>query len=210
MSDILGNIPEWIAGVASAVAALGVWFLREQIRLLKEQIQTDHERSRRQTAIDLNMEWSKNLQQHTSLARKLVETFTVEESEKLYKSEPLTLDLSKQAMVEGYFGPTNPIKQENGRLKLDVSNVSTLRWHIVSLLNMLESILSAYRHNVADRGIIKEELRYLVSPSKGYYLLQNFRTVAGHPTNYPAIEEFVRELKEDFAKLEKGKPPIAT
>jgi hypothetical protein len=68
--------------------------------------------------------------------------------------------------------------------------------------------LAAVRHGVADKKIIKEQLSYLMSPEKGHFLLQKFRVAAGGPKNYPAIEEFSRELAEDLKKLNSDGDPL--
>jgi hypothetical protein len=55
---------------------------------------------------------------------------------------------------------------------------------------------------------LKEEFKYLLEPTKGTFLLKNLRTAAGGNDAYPAIEEFIRELEKDNAKLQCGKGPL--
>jgi hypothetical protein len=83
----------WITAIASLVTATGVWFLWKQIK-------ADHERSRRERACELVLERTKSLQQGSSLARKLVETFTEEQARKLQKEEPIEIDGDKEEIVK--------------------------------------------------------------------------------------------------------------
>ncbi len=198
-------ILSWITAVASLITAGGVWFLWLQIK-------DDHERSRRERACELVLEWSKSLRQGSSLARKLVETFTEEQARKLEKSEALELGGDTCEIVKSCLeGSTDSakIEQANDKVKLNPRQTSILRWHIVCYLNTLESILMARRHGVADKEMIKEQFRYLVSPREGHYILRNYRQASGGANVYPAIEEFVRELEEESNALSRGKESIA-
>ena len=98
------------------------------------------------------------------------------------------------------------LKREGGEIKLTQVQVSQIRWEVVSFLNMLEGVMAAWRHNVADRDIIEEEFQYLVSPEKDHYILKDFRIVAGGKDVFPAIQEFVEKLeKKSTFKSGKGK-----
>jgi hypothetical protein len=74
---------------------------------------------------------------------------------------------------------------------------------------MLESILVTRRHNIADGEIIKEQFRYLVSPTEGHYILKNLRKAMGGANVYPAIEAFVEDLEKESSALPQGKRKIA-
>lgn len=83
-----------------------------------------------------------------------------------------------------------------------------MRWEIVTYLNSLESILSAWRHNTADKEMIEEQFRYMVSPKDGHYILEKFREAAGGAHTYPSIDQFVSHLKTVRANPN-GKPKVA-
>jgi hypothetical protein len=194
-------ILSWLTAIASLITAGGIWFLWLQIK-------ADHERSRRERACELVLEWSKSLRQGSSLARKLVETFTEEQARKLHKSEALEIEGDKYEIIKACLEEstdTARIEQANGKVKLNGRQSSILRWHIVCYLNTLESILMARRHGVADRKMINEQFRYLVSPTEGHSILRNYRQASGGANVYPAIEEFVQELEKEGNTLLRGK-----
>ena len=62
---------------------------------------------------------------------------------------------------------------------------------------------------VADRDIIAEEFKSLVSPSDGHYILKTFREVAGIE-HYPALQAFADHLAKNLTNPPPaGKLPIA-
>lgn len=208
------EIAEWITALSTLGTAIGVFFvwqqaqlLREQLKLLWAQTKDDHDRSRRTMACNCAMEWSKQLHHKGSLCRKLVETFTEEQARKLYAQESFSLPLDKKDLVLACLEAplSTTITELHGQLHLSVEQVSHLRWQVVSYLNVLESVLIAARHGVADANIIKEEFSYLVNRQKGHFILRNYRVAAGGKQTYPAIEDFVQKLQSE-ATLEPGAP----
>jgi hypothetical protein len=77
---------------------------------------------------------------------------------------------------------------------LTVEQSSELRWEIVTYLNALEVILSAWNHGIADKRMLEEQFRYLVSTQTGSYFLKNFRIAAGGAHSFPNVEKFVNHL----------------
>ena len=64
-----------IATMIGAIAVVGVFV---QINLARKQLIADHERSRREKTVELLLEWTKNLKEDNSLARKIVESLDEE------------------------------------------------------------------------------------------------------------------------------------
>ena len=79
----------------------------------------------------------------------------------------------------------------------------------MSYLNLVESVLSGWRHNIADRKILEEEFRTLVKDAEGHPLLGAFRKAAGGEASWPALEEFISIVLPSAVLPEPGKPPIA-
>jgi len=92
--------------------------------------------------------------------------------------------------------------------KLSVEQSSSLRWEIINYLNALEVVFSAWNNNIADREMLEEQFRDLVSPEKDVYLLKNFRKAAGGPATFPCIEEFVKHLGKAKTPSTAGKRPV--
>jgi hypothetical protein len=154
--------------IANVATAVGIWFLWKQVNLLKSQICSDHERSRREKAVDLCLEWSKFLKENTIISRSLVENFSIDQAQQLWRFDPLIIKSTNKPVIDACFSYQNGFYEEkDGNIIISRRGSSFLRWHIIGYLNMLESILSARRHSIADRDIIKEEFKYLLEPTKG-------------------------------------------
>jgi len=145
-----------------------------------------------------------NLNKKSSLARKFVETLDQKQSICLLKEEAFETEETNKKILEGYL--EKEIKKENGKIALSVEEVSQIRWDVISYLNLLEAVLMAWRHNIADKEMIFEEFKYLVKPSEGHDVLKEFRKAAGD--TFPAIDEFVKKLEEK-SLLSTGKGKIA-
>ena len=64
-------------------------------------------------------------------------------------------------------------------LLLSRAESAGLRMIAVRYLNLLETVATAWRHNVADRDIIEEEFRKIVVPKTNVFILENYRKVSG-------------------------------
>jgi hypothetical protein len=196
------EVATWISAVANIFIALGVGLAWWSFR-------GDHERSRREKAIELISQWALNMNKRGSAARKLVETLDREKSKLLFNQEPLEIGKKHIGLLRAAL-EAKVNKIEGDEITLDENQSSELRWQVVTYLNNLESVLSAWRHNIVDREIITEQFRYLVSKTEGHYILEEFRVVAGGSHTYPAIQEFVEHIKTELNKSDKsGKRPVA-
>ncbi len=190
------DIATWIIAISGTVAA-------STIAVYYAQYKSDHERSRREKAVDLILEWSKNLNEKSSIARKFAETLDAQKSLSLFKQEPFEIDSKSLELFFGYIGKKK--EEGNDKYKLTFEEVTKVRWDVIKYLNVLESILSAWRHNIADNEMIREQFKYLVKPSEGHDVLKEFRKAAEN--SYPAIDEFVSKLENNENK--EGKEKIA-
>ncbi len=207
------NIIQIIIALASCITATTAYILWKQLKilnkqldLLREQIKIDYEKLKREKAVNLLIEWSKFLRQKTSLARKLAEQLDDKQSRELFKQEPFKINKKLFKLAEAFFDIKNDKKDDEYELNED--QVARLRWEVISFLNFLESILTAWRHNIVDRNIIMEEFQYLINPEEGYYILEKVRKAAGGRKVYPAIDDFVEKLKEIKEGKTPGKGPI--
>ncbi|WP_162615857.1 hypothetical protein [Solilutibacter oculi] len=196
----MGFDPEWISAAANVVTAGAVALAYKQFR-------GDHERSRRQLSVELMQEWVRNLTQHSTAARKLVDTFSDEQAKRLYAQEPFEVEKKNVPLLDAALSDT--LNCAGDSYKLTVEQSSTLRWEVINYLNALEVILSAWNNNIADRDMLEEQFRDLVSPEKDVYLLKNFRKATGGAATYPCIEEFVKHLEAVKTPSTTGKGRVA-
>ncbi|CAM3562344.1 DUF4760 domain-containing protein [Halomonas lysinitropha] len=211
-----------VIAISSAIGAMGVlgvfwqcFWSKSSFRLALKSLESDHERSRREKAIDLLCHWDSTLTDNSAAARKFAESLTFEQSKCLYAQEPFSVDSKHYGLFLGALPPAlakvRKAEQKYDGEKIDVSEreSSEIRWSVITYLNSLETILSAARHNVADKDMIYEQFVYLISPEKGHYLLADFRKAAGGARTYPSTEEFATELKEKAEETVPGKGPVA-
>ena len=192
---------EWITAVATFITAFTVIIAWKQIT-------ADHERSRRERAVELVFEWAKSLSPRASISRKFAETLNKEETLSLHKQESFGVDEKYKLLLVGCLEEKEEnFKVEDKKINLTVNQVVKIRWELISYLNKLESILLAWRHNVADKDIIEEQFKYLIRLEDGHELLPEFISASGD--GYPSIKEFAEHLKKT-SKVKEGKKKIVT
>jgi hypothetical protein len=198
---------DWVTAISTAVSTTAILLIGAQTLLLRKQIREDHERSRRDRAVDLILQWTERLQLETSSARKLVEALSEQQCISLSNIEPLDIPVKLKSLVETCLAlsSTDQPKEENGVIRLQEKHVAVIRWQVVQYLNTLEAITAAWRHNVADREVLVEQFGYLVDSTKGYSALEKFRVAAGGRDVFPAIADFAEKLKERREQHPKGK-----
>ena len=202
--ELWQNVDLWvkIATIINACAVFGV-------SLLWFQIKAEHERSRREKAVDLLLKWNDSLKKETSLARKIVEGFSLEQCRCLYKQESFKVSGKHYKTIleimECHEDQDKEISDDNDA-DLTQGEISKLRWLVLSYLNMFESILVAWQYSVADRGIIEAQFSYLFDTAHGYDALSNFRMACGGESSYPAIESFTAHVRDEQRKrlIKKG------
>jgi len=227
-------ITDWITAVAaliSAAAVILIWkqtaharrqvdelirqneHAAQQVKLLEREVGFDHERSRRENAVNMILRWAENMQQESTSARKFVESLDEHLTLKLYREEPLKLELRPDTtrylntcLSPGGMAAHIRFDEAGEQIEVSEAAVSFIRWQAIKYLNTLEAVLTTWRHNVADRDIIREQFKYLVNPQKGYNAMAKFREAMGGQ-NFPAIAAFIKELRTDEPPSE-GKPPL--
>lgn len=211
-----------VSAVADSVAALGISLVVYQLALYKRELRDDHDRSRRENAVTYLMEWAKGLGRNASLTRRLVELLDEPQTKSLVALRPFSISADHRNLVIACLQPDIPedeLRETDGRLLLTETHVKIIKWQLVSYINLLESILSAWRHNTADREMIEEQFQYLVAPEKGMTLFEVYRKVVDGPHTLPAINEFAATIlkrraeektqQQDAAlRGNTGKPPL--
>lgn len=210
------SITDWITAVAGLISAGAIVLLwrqtshtAKQVDLLAEDISFDHERSRRENAVNLIHRWIDTLPREMSATRKLVESLTAEEARLLNNEKALTLKVSPERLsfTQVYLRQANyncEIDEARKEITIPAEAVSWLRWQAVKYLNTLESIMGAWHHGIADKEIIAEEFGYLLDEQRGYDAMEKFRGAIGHHA-FPAINAFIEHLRE--TKIRKASTP---
>ena len=190
------NLSDW-SDMATIVGAFAIIGLAFQVRLTQLQIKADHERGRREKTVDLLVEWDKRLKKESALARKIIECLNEEQCREIVAQQKVYVSTKLEELLKQFFDTKTEFeKNETGDIILSESQSAELRWHAITYLNSLESILVAWQYSIVDREIIEHQFSFLFKPADGHEALKDFRTAAGGEGSYPAIEVFAGHVRE--------------
>ena len=194
------TLPEW-ANIATIIGSLAVLVIAVQVRVAQSQMKADHERSRREKTVDLLIEWDKRLKKESALARKIIERLNEEQCRDIVAQQKLHIPKKLEGLLKQFLGDSfTSEKNDNGEIVVSESNAAELRWHAITYLNSLESVLVAWQYSIVDRDIIEHQFSYLFKPADGHEALKDFRVAAGGEDSYPAIEIFAGHIREKRRK----------
>ncbi len=204
---------DWIIAVSSLLSASAIVFLWKQAVLLKrqndstgqeidtlrKQIRADHERSRKEKAQKLCLTWSLELEQHSRSAVALVANLDHQACLDIIEEKPIKIsgrwkNNLLSCLVD--FCDEDSLKKDGNYFLLEESHSARIRYLVVKVLNILESILVSWKHGIADEQIIEEEFSTIVRPKEHTYIVETFRVSLGKRV-HPAIEEFIVYLKKN-------------
>ncbi|HHC6610366.1 TPA: hypothetical protein ACN34C_004685 [Vibrio parahaemolyticus] len=193
---------EWITAVAASISALGVAILLSQVNLLKQQIVDDHERSRREKAVELMLKWTEYVSDKGSIPKKLANNLSNEELKKLLRGKKIHLSKKNEELAAFYFDSKGigSIFGEVGDsyIELTVAQTIQLKRDILSYLNFLETVLTARDCKVADAEIIKVQFKPLFTSEDSKTLFSTIvdMRVKGDSASFPSIYKFYEEISK--------------
>ena len=190
----------WVSIAEVIILAASSVFMIIQIDLLKKQLKNHHEERRRENTINFMSTWCNSVKKDTSIAEQVARNLNNEQAIKLYRQEgfEVSLELKKEIckfcpLDKNASCDTCSLKDQK---KLDGKILTELRWHVISYLNTLETILVAWDLGIVDRETIEQQFSFLQNPKTGTTLSQ-FRNSAG---GYPSIEKFIDQIKDKPSK----------
>lgn len=201
----------WLSSIASLISSIGIIFLLLQFRLSNKQFKSDHDRTRRLKTIEIMMEFEKSSEPEISAADRLITSLSIEQCRKIITNQPVSLDKEKRPLVEACLDEylTRGIQENSNTIVLDVKIITRIRHLIVSYLNMLEIVCVSWQQAIVDRDIIEYQFQFLYRPKEGYKAQEDFRESIGGCKVYPAIEQFLEKLIENYNGSKKIiKPPL--
>jgi hypothetical protein len=183
-----------VSDIASIAAAGAATIAAFQIFVLRTQLRSDHERSRREKAVEL-MQFFVTTAEVQNVAtldiRRFAESLNKAQSQLLCEGKTFEVDVASKSLL-----PHDLIQQQdnNGRVQVDESACRAIKIQLMKYLNILETVATAWRHNIADREIIEEEFKSIVSVKTNAFVLEEFRLATGI---YPSIAEFTEAIKKN-------------
>lgn len=190
------NTTSMITMIATLITSITAFIAIVQLRVMKKTFVQDHERSRREKAIEYIFEWVRYTSRGTA-AKGIVERLDESQCRKLWKEQEFEIDIKYKSYLERGiedFGVTET-SITGKTIIIDCKQSALIRKDAIAYLNLIEMILAAAYNGVADKDIIMAEFASLVCEEKNMHLLTNLRKVAGGKKTFPYIEEFVNETK---------------
>ncbi len=194
----MDNLISIITMVATIFTCITAFIAIVQLIIMKNSFVQDHERSRREKAVEYIFEWVKYTS-HGTAAKGIVERLDESQCKKLWKEQEFEVEIKyKNYLERGIkdFGLAK-INNTNNKLIIDCNQSALIRKDAIAYLNLTEMIIAAAYNGVADKDIIEKEFAPLVCEEKNIHLLANLRKVAGGKKTFPYIEKFVNEMQCD-------------
>ncbi|MHB1959096.1 MAG: hypothetical protein ACYCO5_08695 [Acidobacteriaceae bacterium] len=199
---------KWISAVAECVTAVGVILAFLQLRLAQITVEKDHERSRREGAVQYLYAWTKSINRQLACARRLVDRLEFEACQQIAGRQQAHIRKSLSQDLSSCFPAGTKLGEIDGDFVLTPEQSAEVRALAITYLNTLETILCAWWVSSVDRDVIEKEFAFQLSPSDGRTLMKDFRSIIGNE-NYPAIAAFEAHLNKATQHKEYGgKRPI--
>jgi hypothetical protein len=224
--------PVWITAVASLVTAFSIIFLwrqatllreqaqmlAEQLKLLSSQVESDHERSRKELTISLMEKWATNPLFLSPLFRTgslIVHELNPQEVECIRNRKSFEIDeihftlvqLFRAEIIALYPELKSHFQSEVVNHKIRLSEHESYMLNAVALryLNQLETVAAAWRLGIADRESIELEFDRIVEPKNNRFNLENYRLATDV---YPSIQALAEKIKQNRRQHNAPKPTL--
>lgn len=151
---------ELISALANLVIATGVIIGIRQVKLLAFEIRADHDKSRREMAIELISQWANTTDEKSIGLCAFVESLNSNGCEALWNKHELSVDAAHAGFLSKFSNTELPVS--GAVVKLDSESAKRVLSHIIHDLNRLEAIACAWRYNVADQEMLEEEFKSII------------------------------------------------
>lgn len=185
---------KWIQIVELIVLIVTAALAVPQLFLLRKQMKNQHEERRRENTIQFMITWCNSLKKDTCIAEQVARKLNTDQCQALYRhqsfevAESIKKEICKFCPLD--CSVCNECKLKNSNV-VDGKILTELRWHVITYLNTLETVLISWDLGIVDRKTIEEQFEFLNDVSKGSTLSEFRRTAGG----YPVIEAFIDTIK---------------
>ena len=209
-SPASANWVDLVTMIATCVAALSVVFVWRQIR-------ADHERSRREQALELMKFWTSQNNYDEPFfvfGRNLLMTLNREQSEKVYGCLEFSVDNDQLELLKIFrksiknrlhgADEVHTEEQKNGH-SLTKTESRALRMVATTFLNRLEVVATAWCSGITDKSMIEEEFKIIIAPKTGKFIMED---ILSFSPVYPSLKAIIDHMKSST----NGKPnkrPVA-
>lgn len=210
--QILNFIKTLFDGFAIILSSIAIYISVKQTKIQRKSFTNDYERSRREKAVDILMQWHSKLDKTNSAARKFAETLSDENLQSISNGEKFEIpDTDKnRTYISVLFEKQNTNEEKNKtnssevkdkqNILITAAQSTEIRWKLITYLNILENVVSAWKYNIVDRNLIEAEFKYMFDHKDG--ALKRFREI--QVDAYPCRDLFELEMKNKYtAKISK-------
>jgi len=174
---------------------------------MKKQMKNEYEKSRREKTVDVIMEWCQTIKKETSTAEYIAGKLNEEQCRALYKKQPFNIDKDmKEVLCQICPLSGDACSSCRGSNTVDGIPLDEFRWHVISYLNVLETVMISWQLGIVERTVIEDQFSFLYDKGKGWDALTNMRSVAG---GYPATTAFIEQLAQKRSGSGKVYNPVS-
>ena len=200
---ILNFIKTLFDGFAIILSSIAIYISVKQTKIQRKSFTNDYERSRREKAVDILMQWHSKLDKTNSAARKFAETLSDENLQSISNGEKFEIPETEKnrTYISVLFEKQNTNEEKNKtnssevkdkqNILITAAQSTEIRWKLITYLNILENVVSAWKYNIVDRDLIEAEFKYMFDHKDG--ALKRFREI--QVDAYPCIDLFELEMK---------------
>jgi len=200
------DAPKWTELVSVGVLVLGFLIAIGSLIYARLQIKADHERSRRQLAMEMCYRWSSSSSPETSSVIRMIEKLSDGQCAQIANQSPVLIEEEHKHFLLNIFllrfpdfEKTLETLKEKRHYRIDGQYVICLRHIAVRYLNMLESVLMTWTGGIADQRMIEAEFGFLLDEKQGRTAVEKLRMKIGNE-GFPAISKFMQALRDKASK----------
>ena len=168
--------PEWVTAIAAGLSCLSLVLLFWQVR-------ANHDRARREKALDILTAWDRAITRNHFRYANLLAALPSDDVALIHAGLPLSV---KRSLVEKYL-PELAAGNPQDPVVLEVDQVLDIRTSMLNLLNTLENVSLAFKHGVADREILAEAFYNFLIEKKFLDRCRSFMVQFGN--SWPSLNE---------------------
>ncbi len=191
------SLADWVTAVSTFVIATGIVITLWSVII-------DHQRSRKQRAIDIMLAWNSG---RDLISDYIIRSLNHEQLLKLFNKEPFEADESLKPALELFFLKVGlihlPIREDfipvnNNKIRLDSFQANILNIYATKSINFLEIVACAWKNDVVYEPIILEEFeKVFLDPTNRNSRYDGYIKASGV---YHSILEIIKRYSEHEEK----------
>lgn len=211
------DAPKWTEVVTVILVVLGFMIAVGSLWYARRQLLADHERSRRQLAMEMCSRWSSSSSPETSSVIRMIEKLSDAQCELIANQMSVLIEEEHLHFLLNIFlfrfpelGPKMDSLKDGKFYRIEGHYVIYLRHIAIRYLNMLESVLMTWTSGIADQKMIEAEFSFLLDEKQGRTAVEKLRLKIGNE-GFPSISKFMHALREKRRKNSEDlvRPPAA-